>query len=357
MTDAPATLDAPSPSPVSPHGPLGDHGWFVRTSNWIAWGALLLGAIRGVQGLILISLAPGVGLADFLNAVVGAGYDVVAFGLGGLVVSALVRALGVWAESKSSTERIQSPDSDVLVRALSRLATTHDGRRPPEATNGVLTIAAEPETEADARAAADVHLAEIRRLTREGEWDAAEEGVRSYRSNRPDDPRGLEASDELERAMQAALDHWEAKLQAARSVNDPDQVLEIHARMQPLVEGEKRQTMDVDLARWFLVIVHRRLRGGRIQPDVVALADRIADSFGHTKEGASLRAALPTLRRSAGLCPRCAKPYTGLADACAACLITTPAPPATLEPDELDEPPIESREPDWFADPSGESAA
>jgi predicted amidophosphoribosyltransferase len=57
-----------------------------------------------------------------------------------------------------------------------------------------------------------------------------------------------------------------------------------------------------------------------IQVDVATLAGRVAEDFAHTTEGASLRASLPTLRRSAGLCPRCAQPYTGIADACRDCL-------------------------------------
>jgi hypothetical protein len=51
--------------------------------------------------------------------------------------------------------------------------------------------------------------------------------------------------------------------------------------------------------------------------------------FCHTVEGASLRASLPTLRRSAGLCPRCAQPYTGLANACPQCLAAPGPPPQT----------------------------
>ena len=42
-----------------------------------------------------------------------------------------------------------------------------------------------------------------------------------------------------------------------------------------------------------------------------ALAARVVESFGDTPEGASLRAALPSLRRNAGLCPRCARPNPG----------------------------------------------
>ncbi len=60
-----------------------------------------------------------------------------------------------------------------------------------------------------------------------------------------------------------------------------------------------------------------------MQTDLAVLAGRIADAFSHTVAGASLRASLPTLRRSAGLCSRCGQPYTGLANACPACLAQT----------------------------------
>ena len=57
-----------------------------------------------------------------------------------------------------------------------------------------------------------------------------------------------------------------------------------------------------------------------MRADVAELAEAIVEAFPATNEGASLRASLPTLRRSAGLCPRCAEPYAGEDDACAECL-------------------------------------
>ena len=70
-------------------------------------------------------------------------------------------------------------------------------------------------------------------------------------------------------------------------------------------------SLEADLSRWFLRLIHNRLRTGRIQADLAHLAGRIAESFSHTVDGASLHASLPTLRRSAGLCPRCASPTPG----------------------------------------------
>jgi hypothetical protein len=67
-------------------------------------------------------------------------------------------------------------------------------------------------------------------------------------------------------------------------------------------------------------LIHRRLRTGTIQSEVVQLASRFSEVFATTVEGASVRAALPTLRRSVGLCPRCSQPYAGVAEACPKCL-------------------------------------
>jgi hypothetical protein len=75
-------------------------------------------------------------------------------------------------------------------------------------------------------------------------------------------------------------------------------------------------------------LIQKRMWTGTVRADVAELAAKIADHFGHTREGASLRASLPTLRRSAGLCARCGRPYTGIDDACPACLAGPgPAPP------------------------------
>jgi hypothetical protein len=116
-------------------------------------------------------------------------------------------------------------------------------------------------------------------------------------------------------------------------------VLELYRALGSSLAFERRGELERDLAKWFLELIHRRLRGGRIQLDVVQLASQAAETFAATVEGASLRASLPVLRRSVGLCPRCAQPYLGPNSACPQCQPGTasapaPAPPAPLaDPD------------------------
>ena len=136
----------------------------------------------------------------------------------------------------------------------------------------------------------------------------------------PGDPSLAEMKEQLNASRRQSIVAKMAQLDVARQVNDPARVIELYQGIAPSLEDDQRGPLERDLAKWFLGLIHRRLRGGKIQPDVVDLATQVAETFAATVEGASMRAALPTLRRSVGLCPRCAQPYTGTADACPACL-------------------------------------
>ncbi len=92
-------------------------------------------------------------------------------------------------------------------------------------------------------------------------------------------------------------------------------------------------------------LLMRRMRTGSVGGDVARLADRIASEFPDSPEGASLKASLPTLRRSAGLCARCSQPYTGIEAACPECLAAPASAGPTLlpfpdEPEPVEEEPV-----------------
>jgi hypothetical protein len=175
-------------------------------------------------------------------------------------------------------------------------------------------------------------LAEIRHAIRNAAWTDAADLVRTFSESHPDDPEPARAALEVAEARETAGRDLSEKLQAARDVNDPDRVIELRDLLKPLLPHDAIRTLDRDLAKWFMALIQRRMRTGKVRADVAVLAGKVASSLDDTPEGASLRASLPTLRRAAGLCPRCAQPYTGIEDACPLCLAGTSLPPPTVAP-------------------------
>jgi hypothetical protein len=222
----------------------------------------------------------------------------------------------------------------VLIRVLARRLAHDAGPSPlplPEAGRDFAAIVPDL-TSRSAEASKEDIVAEIRRSIRAAQWSEARLLLDAFSDEFPDDTRLVSLEEELRSARSEALESHSAQLDAARKVNDPERVLELHQGIMPLLDQEARASLEADLSKWFLKLIHNRLRTGKIQADVAILAGRIADVFCHTVEGASLRASLPTLRRSAGLCPRCAQPYTGLGNACPKCLAAPPPPQTTGSP-------------------------
>jgi hypothetical protein len=223
----------------------------------------------------------------------------------GLAALAVLVAYGLtcWGLGRTSSSTAGSPDWIALLDRLDRIAAALESRPAAQADriDGLATIAAA--------------IAERR-------WADAEAMLAEH----PDHPDAPRYSDQLASAKQAAGGAMREELKAAQEVNDPDRVLEIHAGLAVVLTAEALAEVEGQIVKWFLALIMRRLRGGTVRPDVADLAARVADRFPRSVEGASLRASLTTLRRSAGLCPRCARPYRGIAEACPLCLASAPAP-------------------------------
>ena len=262
-----------------------------RVSFLFTWGLPVLGLIHAVRRGLAEADHPGLALLDAVYLV--GGYALIGIGL-----ATLVQTLGLWL-----------------------------ARRPLGGGGAGEALAATPSpapSAASALAALDLlkerTMADIRQAIRSAKWDEARELLDALETDHLDDPHVGALRHEFQSARDTARDDHLAQLEAARQFNDPDRVLELHQFLVPLLEAEARNSLEAELSKWFLRLIHNRLRTGKIQTDVALLAGRIAETFSHTVEGASLRASLPTLRRSAGLCPRCAQPYTGVADACPSCM-------------------------------------
>jgi hypothetical protein len=296
---------------------------FERAARLAVWGLTGLGLIAGARIVAGNGAVAVVATDSAIVHVLGAVYVAVAHGLVGVGLGALIRGMGSWLRSRTLRDAAFRNSLADLSASLESLATSlpashasPDSRHP---SAGAAELARE-------KSAADV-----RQAIRAGDWNTAANLLDALSRDHAGDSQVSTLAAEHQAAREAVMRDWTAQLDAARKVNDPERVLDLHQAMLPLLDHEARASLESDLSQWFLRLIHKRLRTGKIQADVAVLAGRIADAFSHTVEGASLRASLPTLRRSAGLCPRCSQPYTGVADSCPSCLAATrlPAPSPT----------------------------
>ncbi len=291
---------------------------------------LALGILRGAARAI-VPMSDGAADAQGLApAILDALAIVLAWGLAGWAVAVACRLASATmlarAERSSRTRETFIARADRSVAAIERLAAALELRPIAQAT----APPSPPDLERRGL------LARIDQAGRSSDWDDAEVLLDDFAARFPDDPEIPAIRERLEAARREETEDHLARIHAAREVNDAERVLELYRAANSLLESERRLELERELAGWFLDAIHRRLRAGRIQLDVVHLAAQVADTFAATVAGASLRASLPTLRRSVGLCPRCAQPYTGTAAACPRCLAgpTAPPPPDREMPDD-----------------------
>ena len=184
-------------------------------------------------------------------------------------------------------------------------------------------------------------LGEVRAAIDEQRWDRARSILDGLPEATLQRPAVAALARELDRGHERAVVDLTGRIEAARQINDPDGALAARDELARLLPLDDLAEVDRTMIGWLMKAVQRRLRTVPVGADVAGLATAIADRFGASPEGASLRAALPTLRRSAGLCPRCAEPYLGVDDACPKCLeaagvAAQPTPTLTFVADDLD---------------------
>ena len=151
-----------------------------------------------------------------------------------------------------------------------------------------------------------------------GRWAQADRLVGAFVRDHPG-PDAARLLAELEDARNRAVEALKARLETAKSAGDGLLVVEIRDALTEHLRGDRLADLDRKLVRWLVDEIKRKVRSGPIKPEVASLATRVADSFADTPEGAALKGSIPNLRRSAGLCPRCARPYRGTLDTCPRC--------------------------------------
>ncbi len=248
----------------------------------------------------------------------------VGFGLAGWVAGRSLRAaaelIDVLVDQAESSRRTANLTEWHVAPALERMAVALERSlaEPREADNGKAMA-----------------FAGARQAILDERWDQADRLIAALTRDHPGSSEVVGLAEELAEARQEAVDGLKAQLDAARTVNDPERVIELRDALTQHLRGDPLKDLDRELVQWLMTLIQKRMRTGTVRGDVVALATKVAGSFGDTPEGASLRASLPTLRRSVGLCPRCAQPYVGLASACPQCQAAAKAPALPPMPAEL----------------------
>jgi len=308
MTDQPERTELLS----TPHDRLAAAGALATIAPLVQWTLMALGLLSA--GAALGTLRPGP--VEVLTALVRLGGFALAGWLGGRLL-----------ETASGLLELVSANTKALTRIALAVERLSDSTRlNPLPTTDQPQASQAPAPLLNAADAKTLTHAEIRVAIRRGDWDQAEVLIQSFAEVHSDGASVERLSAELAAARQAAIGTLRARIDAARTATDPDRIFELRADLAPLLGPEEMQSLDSDLARWFMNLVQKRLRKGVMTIDVAQLAGRIAEVFDTTTEGASLRASLPTLRRAVGLCARCGQPYTGIANACPACLATSSFP-------------------------------
>ncbi|MDR3633675.1 MAG: hypothetical protein P4L84_07545 [Isosphaeraceae bacterium] len=300
----------------------------VAAAPWVQFGTWAIGLLFALETLLAgrPSFSPEARLSLRASAVI----VLLLYGVIGLAAGRLLAAFARLVDTQRTRADAAAQTlrwcEDTLGPALTRLTEALERSGVGTATG----TASSPSTHNE-------NLSTLRRTIAEREWAVAEQLIRDFAVAYPEHPEAALLAGELAQGREAATHDLMARLDAARAANDPDRVLELRDALTLLLSGEPLRALDRDLAKWFLHVIQKRLRAGGVKPDIPLLAARVADALDTTPEGASLRASLPTLRRSAGLCARCAEPYAGIADACPKCLATAAvatAPPPPSVPDE-----------------------
>jgi hypothetical protein len=254
---------------------------------------------RRIMGIVGLSYLGGFGLAGWVA---------------GRLISTGAGLIDVFVDQAESAARTADLIERQAIPALGRIAMALE-KLPAQAEPKPL----EPEDDQVARSSQVA-----RQAIAAARWAQADKLVGRFVRDHPG-PEAARLLAELEDSRNRAIERLETRLEAAKSSGDGLLVVEIRDALTEHLRGDRLADLDRDLVRWLVGEIKRQVRSGPIKPEVATLASRVADSFADTPEGAALRGSIPNLRRSAGLCPRCSRPYRGPADACPRCLGRDPS--------------------------------
>ena len=301
----------------------------ARVAPWVRYGLASVGLSMALgESQSLLSDAQFTWAERRILGIIGLSY-LGGFALAGWAAGRLISTgaglIDVVVDQAEDTARVADLIERQAVPTLGRIALALER----------LPAAGKPdEPEDDERVRAD---RVARQAIASGRWAQAEKLVGAFVREHPG-PDAARLLAELEDARNRAVEGLRSRLDRAREAGDALLAVEIRDALTEHLRGDRLAELDSELVRWLVGEIKTRVRAGAIGPEVATLASRVADSFADTPEGAALKGSIPNLRRSAGLCPRCARPYRGPEPACPRCRGRTAAGPASSPTPLSDEP-------------------
>jgi hypothetical protein len=253
-----------------------------------------------------------------IHGAIGIGY-LIGAPIAAFVLFFLLRAgadlIDVWIDSEVAAEKTADLVERQLVPGVLRACQLLE--RTNEALGSVSQARAD--TGSSSAAARQQAIDTVRDCIRREAWGEA----RRLASAFGEQFRGtLEAKDlagQVEAAFTRRVQALRDQLNEAEQRADAEQLMNTRDRLSGYLDGTELYQVDRRVAHWMAGYLREALSGGRAR-DVVHLAERVVAAFADsTPEGAQMRASLPTVRRSAGLCPECGQPYDVSLVRCAAC--------------------------------------
>lgn len=306
----------------SPH----DYPTLRRTRTVLRVLGPLIGVGMSLAGLWLFGKTAypkltGMGYGTYerlIWGVIGLGY-MLGLPLAGYVIQYLLRAgadlIELLIDSELAAEKTADLVERQLVPGINRIGQLLEKTNETLARAGAVRPVAGPSLVEARQQAIDG----VREAMRREWWDQAKRLATSFAEKFSDAPEAKELPAQVEAAYRRKVESLRSQLDESLQANDPDATLNARDRLAPHLEGAELATLDRRVARRVIAYVRESLAEGRAR-DAVPIAERLVNSMGDTtSEGAQLRAALPTLRRSIGLCPDCGQPYDVSLARCPAC--------------------------------------
>lgn len=278
-----------------------------RMAPWVRFGVFSAGL-----SLFMDQIRPMLSDAQFTwgeRRVMGivALFTLGGFGLGGWVAGRLLRAsselIDLLIDGADAAWRTADLIELQMVPALGRIALALERSTPRS-------------DDADLAKAVDA----VRRTIAGGRWEQAERLVSSLARDFPGSPDASALREDLDEARGEVVARLRERLDRARDGNDPMQAIEVRDELTMHLRGQVLSDLDRQLVRWLIAWIRQRTGSKIAGEELSTLVARMVESFGEAPEGIDLAGLLTRLRKDAGLCPRCGRPYRGPDAACPVCL-------------------------------------